>query len=95
MSLEDFCRCTPSEFRHVFDAWTREKEAQTHQTWEQVRLMSAMVLQPWCKKRLKPTDVFALPWDPGEKERAEQENISEEERKQRFQAALKRYGLDS
>lgn len=31
--------------------------------WEMARTLSAFILQPWSKKRLKPSDVLKFPWD--------------------------------
>ena len=58
MSLADFCSMTPEEFRQAHGAWLEAEES-----WEMARTLSAFILQPWSRKRLKPSDVLKFPWD--------------------------------
>lgn len=50
-------------------------------SWEQTRLLSLMIAQKFCKKRLKLKDMFELPWDYLQndelsvEERQQQENL--------------------
>ena len=92
MSLADFSSCTPAEFYEVYAHWREKEELRDRSSWEQVRVLCAHVLRPWVRKRLKAEDVFALPWDGGGKP-SETEVLTEEERKARYEAAKKRYGI--
>ena len=63
MGLADFCSMTPEEFRQAHRAWTEHEESRMRSGWEMTRTLSAFVLQPWSRKRLKPSDVLKFPWD--------------------------------
>lgn len=63
MNLADFCSMTPEEFRQAHGAWLEAEESRMRSGWEMARTLSAFILQPWSKKRLKPSDVLKFPWD--------------------------------
>ena len=63
MNLPDFCSMTPEEFRQAHGAWLEAEESRVRHGWEMARTLSAFILQPWSKKRLKPSDVLKFPWD--------------------------------
>lgn len=91
MSLQDFCSYTPSEFRAVYDAWRKQRDYDDRESWEQTRRLCVSILQPWSKKALTGRDVFSLPWDKSERK---EEQLSEDERKARYEAAKKRYRIE-
>lgn len=91
MSYECFCRCTPSEFHAIWQAWSEMREADERGAWERMRMQCLCSLQPYSQKRLKATDVMELPWD--EKPKAA-EPVSDEELMRRYEAARKRMGLE-
>ena len=92
MSLSDFERCTPLEFHSVFDAWRNRAEQIDRSEWERVRYTCMCMLQPYSKKKLRPRDVAVFPWE----RRSEPKVVeSKEEEEARYQAALKRYGIES
>ncbi len=63
MGLDDFERCTPSEFWQIHGAW-QECFCNTQRgSWERVRMMCLCMLQPYSKKPLKASDVMVFPWD--------------------------------
>lgn len=63
MNREDFCACTPSQFRETFIRWQEREQEKEKAGWEQTRVLAAMMLQPFSKKAVKPTDVLRFPWD--------------------------------
>lgn len=67
MNLADFCSMTPEEFRQAHGAWLEAEESRVRSGWEMARTLSAFILQPWSKKRLKPSDVLKFPWDTTER----------------------------
>lgn len=93
MSLRDFERCTPFEFQSVFDAWSRRVERSEHAEWDRARYMCMCILQPYSKKKLRPTDIVEFPWE--KKPESLPEVLSKEEQEARYQAALKRYGIET
>lgn len=90
MSLRDFERCTPFEFQSIFDAWSRRLDGAEHTEWDRIRYMCMCILQPYSKKKLRPTDVVVFPW---ERKSEPVEVLSKEEQEARYEAALKRYGI--
>lgn len=66
MSMDDFCRCTPSEFRAVYAEWSELRELERRESWERMRMECLCSLQPYSKKRLSVGDVMRFPWDDGE-----------------------------
>lgn len=92
MSLHDFERCTPSEFFAIYKAWAEWRTQQSREEWERTRYQCFFAIQPHSSKRLKLEDIIRFPW-----ERTPEEDIPQltpEERKQRYAAALNRYGLE-
>lgn len=90
MSLDDFCRCTPSEFRAIYDAW----QLQQRSGWEQFRMLAMFIYAPYNKKKQRASDVWPLPWD-NERKEEEREQLSREEREERYRKAAERYGLET
>ena len=90
MSYDDFCRCTPCEFKCVFDAWQRHHELMRQEDRERVRMMCLCMLQPYSKRRLKASDVMSFPW---ERAAVKAERVTDEELMERYKAAKARWGL--
>jgi hypothetical protein len=63
MSMEDFCRCTPFEFRTIYEQWREKKEREERTAWERNRWMAMCMLQPYTKKQLQPEDIVIFPWE--------------------------------
>lgn len=92
MGLDDFCRCTPSEFTATWEAWSEREQQAERGCWERLRMECLCMLQPWSKKRLEPRDVMELPWDESAKEEKGEE-LSKEEIKRRFRETKAALGL--
>ena len=90
MSLNDFCRCTPSEFQAAWQAWHEWHENEQRGEWERLRM--ACILQPYSKNTLSPHDVMQFPWE--EEAKKPQEEISNEELKRRYREAKRAAGLE-
>lgn len=95
LSLDDFCRCTPSEFYAVFDAWNQGRTADYRTGWEQTRFLALASLQPHSTKTLRPADIMPLPWEIEEKadDTKKADETSPADIMERYKAAKKRYGL--
>lgn len=63
MNLDDFCRCTPFEFKGIYDEWFNRTKDAIRREWEIGRMISLNVLAPYSKKSLKPTDICRFSWD--------------------------------
>lgn len=89
LSYDDFCRCTPVEFGHVYKAYSEQEEARHHDRWERMRLLATIVIQPHVKKKLTAKSLMRFPWD-GMKDPKEQPQVSKTEAKKRFEELIKK-----
>lgn len=92
MSMQDFERCTPSEFKAIFDAWNRGRERLERSEWERVRMSCLCALQPYSKKKLNATDIMKFPWEKQEANNERREETREEVNA-RYEEAKRRFGL--
>ena len=96
MSMDDFCRCTPSEFYEAYYQWHDMRERQERLAWETVRTQCLCSLQPYSKRKLKAQDVMLFPWEEEESEERRgksEEPISHEELMARYRSIAKARGL--
>ena len=63
LSLEDFCALTPAEFAAACKAYAEEREQGERRSWERMRLLAAVCIQPHVRKRISPQQLIPLPWD--------------------------------
>ena len=95
MSMDDFGRCTPSEFYEVYGAWIDHQQARERTRWEMVRTECLCTLQPYSPKKLSPEDVMEFEWDK-EKNAATATNrpqLTHEEEMARYREMKRKYGL--
>ena len=90
MSVDDFCRCTPAEFRSVADAWHRAEEHRERSGWERTRMQCLYMLQPYSRHGLSPRDVMRFPWD---EEESQTEKLTTEEIRERVERVKREQGL--
>lgn len=93
MGMDDFCRCTPSEFRAAWDAWNEMRQMREREAWEQVRMQCLCTLQPWSKERLSARDIMEFPWDDT-KEKASESIPDREEILRRYRKVKREAGLE-
>lgn len=93
MRMDDFCRCTPSEFKAIFNQWKENNESRQRGDWERVRMACLCSLQPYSKSTLTAEDIMTFPWEEKKEQRSE-EKLTDEDIAARYAAAKKRYGLD-
>ena len=89
MASDDFCRCTPVEFEHIYKAYSEKAEAEFRDAWERMRLLATIVIQPHTKKKLTAKKLMRLPWDDIKKE-SDKPQVSKEEAKARFEELIKK-----
>lgn len=63
MRLDDFCRLSPEEFSSVSEAFSHNQEQHVEDSWERMRLLAAITIQPHCKNRIRKEQLVPLPWD--------------------------------
>ncbi len=76
MSLDDFDRCTPAEFRAIADSYAREEARYVEGEWERSRMQCLCSLQPWSEEKLTARDIMRFPWDKEEAEEQEEEETA-------------------
>lgn len=86
LSLDDFCRLTPTEYASVCKAWQAEEQRRLEDAWERMRLQTVITVQPHVKKKLDPKKMLPLPW---ERKKPKAEVVSREEAKRRFEKLTK------
>ena len=90
MTVDDFCRCTPSEFKAVYDGWMESEQRRERVAWERTRMQCTTMLQPYSRRKLDPQDVLHFAWDnQGE----EPEKLSAKEIRERFEKVKREQGL--
>lgn len=93
MGMDDFCRCTPSEFRAAWDAWNEMRQSRERGAWERMRMQCLCTLQPWSKERLSARDIMKFPWDDT-KEKASESIPDREEILRRYRKVKREAGLE-
>lgn len=104
MSMDDFCRCAPSEFHAAWEAWNEHGQRLERGAWERVRMQCLCSLQPYSKNKLRASDIMTFPWETsGSEERrvkseesngsSGHEELSHEEIMARYREARKRMGF--
>lgn len=91
LSYDDFCRCTPSEFDSICDAFHSHEEAKFKDGWERTRATAVAGLRPYIKGGKSAKDIYPLPWD-SQSPKENVKTLTLEEDKQRFEELLKRGG---
>jgi hypothetical protein len=92
LSHDDFCRLYPEEFESIYNAWKERTDADTRSNWEQMRMLATIVIQPHVRKRITPKQLLPLPWDDEDrrtKTTSEDDQLTSEQKKQRFEALAK------
>lgn len=92
MSMDDFCRCTPSEFYEAYGAWAEWEQNREKELWERARTVCLCSLQPYSEKQLRPQDVMIFSWEK-EEDSGEAEEISHEEMMKRYHEAMRQRGM--
>ena len=93
--MQDFERCTPSEFHSIYKAWEEHVTALERGSWERMRMECLCMLQPHSRKALRVEDVMEFRWDKASEKDAETKHaaVSKEEFYARFARAKARFGL--
>ena len=92
LGIDDFERCTPSEFQAIVVAWNDQRQNADRSEWERARMQCLCMLQPHSKKKLKPRDVLQFAWD-GDHIEDESEMITAKEIRERFEKVKKEMGM--
>ena len=63
MSMNDFSRCTPSEFSIAYKVWQEKEQRLERESWELTLFLACCMLQPHSKRKLLPTDICRFSWE--------------------------------
>jgi hypothetical protein len=92
--MDDFCRCTPSEFSEVWKCFQQQEVRKERSAWERNRWLAVCVVQPYSKKTLGVKDIAVFPWEKEEPTRQDAKPaMSTEEIMVKYREALKQYGF--
>ena len=91
MRLEDFCRCTPAEFRAIAEGWNDMEQNRERGEWERARMQCLCMIQPYSKEKLSPQDVMRFKWETEEGE--EEVELTSKEIWERFAKVKAEQGL--
>ena len=89
MSIDDFEKCEFDEFESVCNAWSNRTETNQRESWEQMRLLATISIQPHIKKKITPKQLLPMPWD-SEKPTDNAPKLSREEQQKRFESLSRR-----
>ncbi|MCM1332773.1 MAG: hypothetical protein NC248_09205 [Bacteroides sp.] len=91
MTVDDFCGCYYDEFESICRSWSAMTESKNRDSWERMRFLAAISIQPHVKRKLTPKRLLPLPWDEKDKKnRHEQPELSADEKRMRFERLLNR-----
>lgn len=90
LGIDDFERCTPSEFRVIAEAWNDQRQNAERSEWERARMQCLCMLQPHSRHQLAATDVMRFPW---EEETDTSEKLTAAEIRKRFENVKKEMGM--
>ena len=89
MPYNDFCALTPEEFSHIYKAYSEERTAQYQDSWERMRMLAAITIQPYVKKGLTNDYILACPWEEKKPEHTKAAPaVSKEDALKRFEEVL-------
>jgi hypothetical protein len=91
MSVDDFCRCTPAEFRSIADAYRLSIERKERSEWERTRMQCVCMLQPYSKSRIDPKELMLFPWEDTEGD--QDEKLTTKEIWEKFEKVKREQGL--
>ena len=89
LTLEGFCALEPAEFAAACKAYAEEREQGERRSWERMRLLAAVCIQPHVRKRVSLQQLIPLPWDKAPR-KWEKEIVSAKEDKRRLSDLVKR-----
>ncbi len=91
LRYDEFCGLTPDEFTHIYDAYSDEREEQYKDSWNRMRMLASISLQPYSKNHITPHKLLPFPWDNEDVRQAKDApKVSKEEALKRFEEVMKK-----
>ena len=89
MPYNDFCAITPEEFNNIYRAYSEERTAQYQDSWERMRMLATIIIQPYAKKGLTSQKLLSFPWEKKKPEHTKAAPaVSKEDALKRFEEVL-------
>lgn len=102
LSPEEFGTMTPAEFSAVAGAWSRRRREDYHDSWNRMRLLATIVIQPHLSKKITPERLLPFEWDNGRKRRsiaperaASAPELTPEQKRKRFEELCRMMDKDN
>lgn len=100
IAIETFAdNLTPDE---VADAWSRRRREDYHDSWNRMRLLATIVIQPHLSKKITPERLLPFEWDKGRKKRsnaperaASAPELTPEQKRKRFEELCRMMDKDN
>lgn len=87
------CDITPEEFNHIYRAYSEERTALYQDSWERMRMLATIIIQPYAKKGLTPQKLLSFPWEKKKPEHTKvAPAVSKEDALKRFEKVLGKVG---
>lgn len=91
MPYNDFCAITPEEFNNIYRAYSEERTTQYQDSWERMRMLATIIIQPYAKKGLTPQKLLSFPWEKKKPEHTKgAPAVSKEDALKRFEEVAKK-----
>ena len=84
MSLGDFCLLPPEGFQNSWEAYSEQRNEDYRAAWERTRMLAAIAVQPYSKRRTTPQELLPFPWEKAERKKAASKPVTKEEGLKRF-----------
>ena len=88
MRPDDFRHLTPAEFEAISSEFSADRQEQTRDRWERMRLLASITIQPHVRRKLTPRQLLPLPWDKETGGMSRPNDLTKEERLKRLSRRL-------
>lgn len=96
LSYDDFCNMDFQEFAAVYKAYAEQRDFDYKNSWERMRLLAAITIQPHLAKgkKITPEKLLPFPWDKKKtrKRNAKEPELTPQQQRERMAELVKRLG---
>lgn len=95
LSYDDFCNMDFQEFAAVYKAYAEQRDFDYKNSWERMRLLAAITIQPHLAKgkKITPEKLLPFPWDKKKVAAAKKaKEITPEQQRRRMEELVKKLG---
>lgn len=94
LRYDDFCRLDFDEFASVYEAYCTERDADMKNSWNQIRTLACITIQPHLAKgkKLSPEKLLPLPWDKKTTKKRDEPELTIEQKRARMVELVNKLG---